>query len=70
MFCKDKESFYEINARIDRYIAFYNTERPCSVLNNLSPQNSGIKIIQTKQASVKRPARKQRGKVAVSSLAC
>jgi putative transposase len=37
MFCKDKESFYEINARIERYIAFYNTERPCSVLNNLSP---------------------------------
>ena len=36
-FRKDKESFYEINAGIDRCIAFCNTERPCSVLNNLSP---------------------------------
>lgn len=35
---QEKPSFLEQNARIERYIHFYNEERPCSVIGNRTPQ--------------------------------
>lgn len=48
----EKPSFREQNEFIDRYIKFYNKERPCSVIGNLTPEEYRQSYLEQKGLSI------------------
>ena len=48
----EKPSFREQNEFIDRYIKFYNKERPCSVIGNLTPEEYRQSYLEQKGQSI------------------